>query len=241
MAYQETDARGRLWQTKLTANDSTPIEGAEKLGAIRELGDGRQFRYIRMTGGAIALGQLVVAATKVTITDASATSSTIGPDGASTTLVTDPDADWTPDAYINWHFQVATALTGSTEPIKVVGNTKTTLTLEKTITTAMVADDDGEILAATAAGKISAVTDTHQVVIGVGIGTLTQNYYGWVQITGPAAVISHAITENEVACPGGAAGGEALDCDNDADNTPIGTTISTSGTDEYACVNLRLA
>ena len=241
MAYQETDARGRLWQTKLTANDLTPIEGAEKLGAIRELGDGRRFRYIRMTGGNCALGTVLMPATLVTVTDVSAAGTTVGPDGATTTLITDADATWTNDAYINWYFQVATAGTGSQEPIKIVGNTKTTLTLEKSITTTVVAGDDGEILAGTGAGVISSSGDLDIACVGVGIGTITQNYYGWVQVGGPGGILGDSFAEGESICPGGNADGQAIVCDNDADNNVIAVCIAASGDNEVQFVDFRIA
>ncbi|KKL87835.1 hypothetical protein LCGC14_1930740 [marine sediment metagenome] len=242
MAYQEQDAYGRLWQTKLTANDSTPIEGAEKLGAVRELADGRRFRYVQMTGTAGALGELLMPATLVTVTDATSASGT-GPDGATTTIITDADAAFTADAYINWYFQLATSMTGSTEPLKIVGNSATTLTLEKSIATALASGgtDDGEILAGTAAGILSSASDLDVAVIGVCVGTLTQNYYGWVQVAGPAAVMSDALGEGESVCPGGNADGQAISADTDADNNIIGVCIGASGTNENGLVDLRIA
>ena len=238
MAYQEKDAYGKLWSTKLTANDSTP---KETLGAMRELVDGRRFRYIQMTGSAGALGQVLMPATKVAVTNATSANG-VGPDGATTTIITDGDAAWTPDAYIGWYFQLATGMTGSTEPIRIVGNTATTLTLEKSITTALAAGgtDDGEILAGTSAGVLSTAGDIDVACVGICIGTLTQNYYGWVQTAGPAAVMSHAISEGVSVAPGGAAAGEALAAASHDDNI-IGVCIAASGTDEYSLVDLRIA
>ena len=117
MAYQ-TNQVGKLWKTLLTANDST---AQEEPGAVRELADGRKFRYIKMTGSALALGYLVMPATKVACTNV--TSATVG----GTTVITDADATWTPNAYVGWYYANLTAMTGSAECIKVVGNTATTL------------------------------------------------------------------------------------------------------------------
>lgn len=239
MAYQDTDANGRIWNTKLTANDSTPKEAP---GATRELSDGRKFRYIKMTGSALSLGLLVMPATKVAVTNATSVNGP-GPDGATTTIITDSDATWTPDAYIGWYFQVATSMTGSTEPIKIVGNSATTLTLEKSIGTALAVGgtDDGEIIAGTAAGILTAVTDEGQPVIGVGIGTITQNYYGWVQTEGIGAVVGDTLTENESISPGGNAVGQAIVSTNDSDNVIIGNVISTSGDNEFALCQLHIS
>ena len=239
MAYQETDAYGRLFSTKITANDST---AQEELGAIRELADGRRFRYTKMTGTALALGEIVMPATKVAVTNATSANGT-GPDGATTTIITDADGAFTADFYKGWFFQVATGMTGSTEPIKVVGNTATTLILEKSITTALTTagTDDGELLAGPAASILSTANDLDVAVNGVGIGTITQNYFGWVQVAGWAAVLSDAIAEGESVCPGGDAAGQGIAADSDADNNIIGVCIAASGTNEYSTVDLRIA
>ncbi|GAF97112.1 unnamed protein product, partial [marine sediment metagenome] len=169
MAYQERDAYGKIWTTKLDANNVTP---EETLGALRELSDGRKFRYLRMTGTAGALGQLLMPATLVAVGTPTAASG-VGPDGATTTIITDVNATWTPNDYIGWYWQTATGGTGSQEPLKIVGNTATTLTLEKSIATTLHASTDtGEIVAGTAAGIL--VTGTGPLpCIGVCIGTLT--------------------------------------------------------------------
>ena len=241
MSYQENDAYGKIWTTKLTANDSTPVEGAEKLGGIRQVSDGRRYRYIKMTGTAGALGQILMPATKVTVTDATSANG-VGPDGATTTIITDSDATWTVDAYINWYFQLATSMTGSTEPIKIVGNTATTLTLEKSIATALAAGgtDDGEILAGNAAGILTTANDVDVATVGVCIGTLTQNYYGWVQVRGIAAFQSDAITEGLTVSPGGNADGSGL-ATASQDDLVIGVCIAASGTNENCMVDLRIA
>lgn len=241
MAYQETDAKGRIWNTKITANDSTPREGAEKLGAIREFGDGRRFRYVKMTGGACENGLLLMEATKVTVTDATSASG-VGPDGATTTIITDADGSFTVDAYIGWYFQLATSMTGSTEPIKIVGNSATTLTLERTIATALDSGgtDDGEIIAGTAAGIGTTSGDLDTAVIGVGIGTITQNFYGWVQVSGIGGMLSDAITEGLAVSSGGNATGHGI-ARAGADDNYIGVCIAASGTDEICLVNFNIA
>lgn len=232
MAYQ-SNPQGKLWKTLLTSNDST---AQEEPGVIRELADGRKFRYIKMTGSALSLGLLVMPATKVSITNL--TSATVG----GTTVITDSDATWTVNAYVGWYYATLTAMTGSQEPIKIVGNTATTLTLEKQIATALTSagTDDGEIIAGTAAGVLTAVTDVGQPVIGVGIGTITENYWGWVQIRGIGAVVGDSTAENESMCPGGNAVGQAIAADSDADNNIIGVCIGTAGTNEAQTVLLNI-
>ena len=243
MAYQEQDACGRLWETKLTTNDSTPVEGAGKLGAVRVLGDGRAYRYMKMTGTDGLLGNTYMPATLVSVTDATAASGT-GPDGATTTIITDSDAAFTVDAYINWYFKVTTAMTGTEEALKIVGNSATTLTLEKSITTTLAAGgtDDGEILAGNATGMLSTASDSGVSILGIGIGTLTENYYGWVQVRGIGSVISTAaLTEGASFSSGGATtAGQAADRAG-ADDNYLGVTIAAGGTNDYQLVDIKIA
>lgn len=237
MAYQD-GPKGKLWNTKLTANDST---AKEIIGAIRELADGRAFRYVKMTGGTCALGQVNTIAAAVAISNLTSADG-VGPDGATTTIITDSDASWTADAYVGYYYQTTTGGTGSTEPIKIVANTATTLTLEKSIATALAAGgtDDGEIVAPLGIAAIATANDLDQPVSGVGIGTLTQNYYGWLQIRGYAAVLGDTLTEGESICPGGNANGQAIVADSDADNTIIGYVVAASGDNEcnFCCLTI---
>ena len=181
-------------------------------------------------------------ATKVAVTNATSASGT-GPDGATTTIITDADAAWTTDAYIGWYYQTATSMTGSTEPIMIVGNTATTLTLEKSIGTALTSagTDDGEIVAGNGAGILTTANDLDIPCLGAGVGTITENYYGYVQIRGMGAMLSDAITEGETVSPGGNAAGQGIACDTDADCNRIGVCVAASGTNEYSLVDFNIA
>lgn len=242
MAYQDQGVGSRLWQTLITANDATPTEGAECLGVIREFTDGRAFRYVRAVGAAVALGKLQMSATKATVTDVSVGSTVNGPDGAVTTLITDADATWTADQYINWYFKVDTNKTGSEEAIKIVGNTVITLTLEKQLTTTVAADDDGEILSGNAACVVSTASGITLPILGCGIGTITTNYYGWIQVRGIGSVIStSALTEGDNFSSGGVTTtGQAADRAT-ADDNNLGTCIAAGGSDDFQLVNFKIA
>jgi len=240
MAYVDNKP-STIWSTKLTANDST---AKESIGAVRELADGRKFKYVKMTGGALAAAQLAIPATTVDIDDLTSANG-VGPDGATTTIITYSAGTWTPDAYIGWYFKTDTSMTGSEEAIKIVGNSATTLTLEKQITTALAAGgtDDGEILAPTGVVKISAVDSQSQAVAGVGIGTLTQNYYGWIQTWGYGNVLATSgLTEGQTTMPGGATStGQAADGGTSVDEVVLGTTIAAGDANEAQLVDLRIS
>lgn len=238
MAYQENDAYGKLWVTKLTDNDITP---KETLGSLRELADGRKFRYLQMTGTNCALGEVLMPATKVAVANATSADG-VGPDGATTTIITDSGAGWTVDAYVGWYFKVVTSMTGSNEPLKIVGNSEDTLTLEKSIVDDLTGagTDDGEILAGNSAGILATSGGTNPLpCVGVCIGVLTQDYYGWVQVRGPAAVLSDLITEGVTVSLGGTVAGKALATGGHDDDT-IGICVAASGDDECGFVDLRI-
>ena len=76
--------------------------------------------------------------------------------------------------------------------------------------------------------------------MGVGIGTITEDYYGWVQVAGIAAVYSDAVTEGLTITPGGDVAGKAI-APSDDDQNVIGVCIATSGTAEYLTADLRIA
>lgn len=238
MAYEEKDIDGRLQSTKLTANDST---AQLPIGTIRRLEDGRAFRYVQMTVGALAIGQLVKAAAVVDIDDLS-TADGVGPDGATTTIVTKSGATWTPDAYVGWYFKADTGGGGTEEAIKIVGNSATTLTLEKSIGTDMTADDDGEIVAPLGVVIITTTTTATQKACGVGIGTITQDYFGWVQIRGYANVLATTgLTETKEATPGGATTpGQAADSGGTTDYM-IGWCVAAGGNNKQQLIYLNIA
>ena len=232
--------RQTIFETKITANDSTQKEN--QLGLIRTLGDGRKFRYVQMTGGAIAQGQLVIQKAVTAITNLTSANG-VGVDGSTVTIITDADASFTTGAHIGSYFRVDTGMTGSEEAIKITGNTATTLTLEKQIGTALASGgtDDGEIVPISDRVIISAVDDASQIVRGVAIGTITEDYYGWVQVSGPSNVLAtSALTETQPFTAGGATtAGQAAD-GSAATDVVAGFTVAAGGTNDYQAVVLQI-
>lgn len=237
MSYQRKDIHGRLQATLLTANDST---AQEDIGTIRRLVDGRTFRYVKMTGGGLSMGKLVKPAAVVDIDDLTCADGT-GPDGATTTIITYATGGWTAGAYVGWYFKADTGATGSEEALKIVGNTASALTLEKSIGTDMADDDDGEIIAPLGSVVITAIDTTTQKACGVGIGTITQNYYGWVQIKGYGNVIATTgLTETKEATPGGATTtGQCADSSATTDYM-IGWCVAAGGNNKQQLIYLNI-
>jgi len=230
-SYLKSDGYFKLWNTTLDANDSS---AKETIGAIRRLEDGRTFRYVQMTVTALSEGLLVKPAAVTAITNL--TSDT------AKKVITDADATWTTNAYVGYYFKVNVSMTGSEEPRKIVANTATTLTLEKALTTGLASGgtDDGEIIPPPGVVVVAAVSDQSQPVCGVGIGTISIGYYGWVQIKGFGSVVGSNLTETQPITPGGATAGYALD-GAAATDVVVGTCIAgSSGTGKPQLVMLNI-
>lgn len=230
--WKTSDMLG-LWKTALDANDDSRME---TLGAIRRLADGRTFRYVKMTGSAAAEGKLMTIATKVSIT-----STATGGSSAEDNIVTDSAGAMTPNAYVGYYFQCATAGTGSVTPRKIIANTATTITLEKALATAC-ATDSAEIVAPKGVVKLSPIDDLDQPVSGVAQGVITENYFGWIQIKGFGSLLStSALTEGDSCSPGGATtAGQAADRAA-ADDGLIGYCVAAAGSNECQLVDLNIA
>lgn len=230
-SYLKSDGLNLAWKTTLDANDSS---AQEDIGAIRVLQDGRKFRYVQMTGSAMAEGKIAVPAAVTVITNLTC--------DTAKKVITDSGASWTPNAYVGYYFKVTTGGTGSEEPRKIVANTVDTLTLEKALGTALAAGgtDDGEIIPPKGVVVLSTASDASQVVSGVGIGTITQNYFGWLQIQGFASVIGTlALTESQPCTPAGGTTGEAADA-SAATDTVIGVTLAAGGAGACQLVDLKI-
>ena len=230
--YLKSDSYFKLWATSLDANDST---AKETIGAIRKLEDGRTFRYVKMTGQAITAGLLVIPAAATSITNL--TSDT------TKKIITDADAAWTSNEYVGYYYKTDVNMTGSEEAIKIVANTATTFTLERALTTGLASagTDDGKIIPPPGVVVIAATTDQSQIVSGVTIGAITENYFGWVEIKGYGNVVGTNLTATQPITPGGATAGYALDSAA-ATDVQIGyVKAGSSGTGKSQLVMLNIS
>lgn len=222
--WKKSDDAFKLWNTQLDANDSS---AQETLGAIRRLQDGRAYRYVQITGGAAVEGRIFKPAAVVAITSAAT-----GGSSSESNVVTVSGASYTTNAYVGYYFQSATSGTGSVTPRKIVANTATTLTLEKALVTAC-SSDSGEIVPGPGVVVAATASDLDQPISGVAQGTITTNYYGWIQIKGYGSLLAtSALTEGDACSPGGATtAGQAADRAG-ADDVTIGTCVAASGANE---------
>jgi len=231
-SLNKSNQLNQLWNTMLTANDST---AQEVIGAVRFLEDGRAFRYVKMTGAAATEGMVMVPAAVVSISAAATGGAT-----ATSNIVTVAAAAYTPNAYVGYYFKVNTGGTGSEEARKIVANTVNTLTLERALGTAA-SSDSAEIIAPKGIVVKSTASDLDTPMSGVSIGTITQNYYGWIQIEGYANVLStSALTEGAMISPGGATtAGQAADYAA-ANDCYLGVAVAAGGTNDFQLVDLHV-
>ena len=232
-SYLKSDGYFQLWKTTLDANDSRVME---TIGALRELEDGRAFRYVKMTGASATEGMVLVPAAVVAIT-----STASGGSSVENNVVTDSAGAMTINQYVGYYFKVNTGGTGSEEARKIVANTATTLTLERPLGTAASADS-AEIIAPLGIVVKCTAADLDIAVSGVAWGAITQNYYGWVQVRGYANVLSTAaLTEGLMTSSGGATlAGQAADYAAANDNY-IGTAVAAGGVNNFQLVDLMIA
>jgi hypothetical protein len=101
--------------------------------------------------------------------------------------------------------------------------------------------DDGEIIAPIYVAAIATASNLSQPCSGVGIGTLTQNYYGWLQTRGYAGVLGDTLTEGYSINPGGNANGQAAINTTNSFERTIGYCVATSGDNEMALCMLSIA
>ncbi len=231
-SYSKSSGHNQLWNTDLLANDST---AQEVIGAIRVLEDGRKFRYVKMTGAAATEGMVLVPAAVVAITTAAT-----GGAAATSNVVTVASAAYTANAYVGYYFKVNTAGTGSEEARKIVANTVDTLTLERPLGTAA-SSDSAEIIAPLGVARKCTASDLDIPVSGISIGAITQNYYGWAQISGFANVLATtALTEGSMVSSGGATtAGQAADYAA-ANDDYIGTAVAAGGNNNFQLVQLSI-
>jgi hypothetical protein len=231
-SYSKSNGFIQAWKTGLDANDST---AQETLGAIRMLEDGRKFRYVKMTGAACTEGMVLVPAAVVSISSAAT-----GGAAATDNVVTVTGATYTTNAYIGYYFKVATGGTGSEEARKIIANTATTLTLERPLGTAA-SSDSAEIIAPKGVVVKCTASDLDITCSGIAWGPITQDYFGWIQISGYATVIStSALTEGQMTSTGGAT---TAGCAADyaaANDDYIGTCVAAGTATGFQLVNLAI-
>ena len=226
-----------------------------QLGTRMILPDGRVFRYAEIGAADIAGGAVVQAPAGVGAHDQDLTVAAVS--AGSTTVTLSGTLTITKDQYKDGYMHINSG-TGAGEVYRIKSNTavsssNTVLTLD---------EEDGLATALTAgAGNcevglsynpysnvIISPTSVSNVAVGVAPTLLTQDYYGWVQTWGPAAVLANAagVLGEHVRVGGASTAGGTEDLDRDGSNEneqAIGVQmlIAPSNAGDYALVFLQIS
>ena len=162
------------------------------LGARRETPDGRMWVYVQMTGAAAVLGS-VLASNAVVGEDTVSSSSDL--------LIIETggvDTTWVAGAFAGDYVYVD-AGTGEGQCRRILQNTATALHLDRPLATALaVADSDITIMRPFHVRKVPA--GITEVVAGVALAAITENYYGWMQVRG---FCEHVLADDTATVAGG--------------------------------------
>lgn len=156
------------------------------IGTKVRMTNGDAFVYGQFTGGAAVLGQLVhpMADTSDNTVSSSADLQSIETVTGLTANAHVCDLAWIDDG------------TGEGQMRWIIGNTTTAIRLDRPLTTALAVANSAVTIIRPYRFKVMALnTDgTQGLPSAVAVGAVTQNYYGWFQCDGIAAILSTATT-----------------------------------------------
>ena len=218
------------------------------LGARATTGDGRVFRYVKCGGTALVPGKMYQAAAETTgWENLAAAKLSIGDTSITTTSSITATANQLAGGYV-----AVTTSTGVGYMYKIRGNTAAvgavcTIYLEDPIQVATVAattkfdiilNPYAEVVVSAGSGS-----GTTSAPLGVAVYPVTAEYYGWLQIKGPAPVLADgAITVGAVVVASdGTAGAVEIGANaSTEDMQPVGTAMTGIDTGEYGFVYFNL-
>jgi len=195
------------WQNIAAAADQTiaPPNLPIPLGYPFMTPDGRKFRYMQMTGGALAEGQSVTPAAGVGV-------DVVDSDSTGKIVTKTAGFGATINLYKGYNMTVDDG-TGAGQTRRVVGSDPNNLYLERALTTALTTAGTSDVtLWNPFIVIITPITTKTTRVIGVGISTLTEDFFGFVQVGGfcEQHVLDAAPAENGYIGPGAAVAGQGL-------------------------------
>ncbi len=214
------------------------------LGEIVHSNDGRAFRYVKAGGTALVAGKLQQSSAQDTGDHNLAVAVTAA---GSKTITTVGTVTVTANQYAGGFVTIADDA-GEGHIYKISSHAAATaavvtLNLEDEVQVALTADTTVDILKNPYDGVIVNPTTISSSVAGVAIKAITASYYGWLQVTGPAAVLDNGGLAVGIPCVASDAVAGAVEAIADGASELIqivGTAIIASSDTEYGTVNLRL-
>ena len=213
------------------------------LGALATTGDGRYFRYCKAGGTALVAGKLQQASAEDTSNFQDLTVA-VSSKGAKT-VTTTSTVTLTANQLAGGLLTVTSASTGAGFVYKIKSHAAATaavvtFNLEDPIQVATTGTVKVDCIPNPYAGIIVNPTTASSAPVGVAVYNITANYFGWLQVSGAASILSDggSTVGTNVSASNGTAG--AVEASVTAQAT-IGTALTGVATGEYGFFNLMLA
>jgi hypothetical protein len=196
--------------------------------------DGREFAYVQFveTGQACAEGTVLVPSPQTTLGTLTVTNITSADNTAQFPYVTLSGAAWTEGKYAGWWCEATGGTAGNLTWVRrVVWNTADTLYFERAWPAAPAANDDYSVfnpyVVARCDGSSQLIAPS-----GVGIGAITDDYFGWMQTKGlcEAVLVDAVTTASNLLVPSNAAAGNAEIYATGGVTTIFATAVTAGGT-----------
>lgn len=224
----------------LTLNESTP---SMDLGARIETSDGRAFRYAKAGAVALVPGHLLQAPAEITNHQSCAVASAAV--GATKITVTLGATAVTANQYAGGWLVENNAAGGHAYLIKSHPaadlSTACVFTLEDPIIAAMTnATTTVDLVLSPYAGVLDNPASASSAPVGVAVTPITATYYGWIQVAGPAAILSDggSTVGTNVSASNGTAG--AVEAAVTA-QAAIGQAMTGITTAEFGMFNIKIS
>lgn len=225
----------------LTSNSSV---AQTRLGEIASSGDGRWFKYVKAGGTALVPGTLVQAPAEITNHQNLAPTANAAIGATSVTVTLGATAATANQYAGGW--LVVTATPGQGYQYRIKSNPAAdasatlTLTLEDPLSVAITAAASKiDLVLNPCSGVIINPTTASSAPVGVAVYPITASYYGWVQVRGPACILSDggSTVGTNVSASNGTAG--AVEAAVTA-QAAIGVALTGVATTEYGMFDIRL-
>lgn len=222
----------------IDANDVNPMH---RPGEIVFTNDGRAFRYAEAGGTALDPGKCQSSEAEDTgEQDLAVVAASIG----ATTIVTSTTISVAVNEYA-WGYAVITVTPGLGKAYLLDNHlayttAAATFNLFDPIEVALTTASRVDLVANIYMNLVITPSSATGAVVGVSHTALTANYYGWVQVNGPACVLADGSIAVGLDCTNSnATDGAVEDADTDT-QVLIGQAITGIATTEYGLVNVRL-
>lgn len=226
----------------LYSSSATPggPSGGLVLGAKAYAGDGREFRFCLAGATTLAQGKLQQSAAQVT-TNQNIAVQAAAAKGATSVSVTLGATAATLNEFANGWLATSDGYQYSIKGNPAANASATlTLTLDDPLQAAITTATTASLIPNTYANVIVAPTTATGNVVGAAVFPVVAAQYGWVQVAGPASVLSGAsITVGEQVVPSTTTAGEVIASASYTAQV-VGTAAQTLSSGDYGIVNLTI-